>query len=372
MKTLKEIKNLKGKRVLLRADLNVPIKNGKVVDTLRIEKVLPTINYLTKKGACVIVVSHSDLDNDKQSLLPVSKYLSKKVKHRFENKVLPSKIDVKKGEVVLVENLRFNKGEVSNDDGFAKSLATLADVFVNDAFPVSHREHASIVGVPKYMPSYIGLQFEIEIKNLSKILSSPKKPFLSIVAGAKFTTKLPLINRFLDTSDFVFVGGALANNFLKDRGYEVGNSLVEVGFDLKNILNNEKIILPVDALVSRKGKNVILEIGKLEKGDIIVDIGPKTIKLLNAYVQRVKTVLWNGPLGKYEIKGGDFGTKKVLSTLARNRSCFSVIGGGDITAVASKTIEKKLSFVSTGGGATLEYLSHGTLVGIDAIEKYGK
>jgi 3-phosphoglycerate kinase len=372
MKTIRELKNIKGKRVLLRVDLNTPIKNGKVIDTLRIEKAIPTIEFLLKKGASVVLVSHSDLQNDKQTLLPASKVLSKKIKHRFVTGSIPESVSLSKCEVVLLENLRINKGEMTNDDNFAKKLASLADIYVNDAFSVSHREHASIVGVPKYLPSAIGLQFEKEIKNLSALLNKPKTPFLSIVAGAKFSTKLPLIKRFLETSDSVFVGGALANNFLKDRGLEVGNSLVEKGFDLKSILNNEKIILPIDALVSRKGKNMICEISKIEKGDMIVDVGPKTIKLLSAYIARAKTVLWNGPLGKYEIKGGEIGTKKVLTALAKNTKCFSVIGGGDITAVASKSIEKKLSFVSTGGGATLEYLSHGTLVGIEAIEKSGK
>lgn len=372
MQTIKKAKNLKGKTVILRADFNVPMTSGKILDTNRIEKIVPTIKYLQKKGAKIIIVSHSDLEKDTASLFPVSKFLNKKMKVRFIRESLPKSLVLSPGEIVLFENIRREKGEKVNDDFFTKKLASLADIYVNDAFPVSHREHASIVGLPKYLPSFFGLQFEEEIKNLNKVLIKPKKPFVSIIAGAKFSTKLPLIERFLEISDYVFVGGALANNFLKERGFRIGKSLFEKGVDISKYLNHKKIILPEDVLVLRSGKIAISFVEDIKENDIIVDAGPVTVKKVSLLLKGAKTVVWNGPLGKYEIKGADFATKKVLSDLSKSRQCFSVIGGGDITAVATSAIKKKLSFVSTGGGATLEYLSKGTLVGIDAIEKSEK
>lgn len=372
MQSIRKAKNLKGKTVLLRADFNVPIVSGKILDTNRIEKALPTINFLRKKGAKIILLSHSDSEKDKASLLPVSKFLNRKFKVRFINESMPKSLVLSPGEIVLLENIRREKGEKANDESFAKKLASFADIYVNEAFPVSHREHASVVSVSKYLPSFVGLQFEEEIKNLKKVLTGPRKPFLSIIAGAKFETKIPLIEKFLEKADFVFVGGALANNFLKERGFRIGKSLFEKGIDISKYLNDKKIILPEDLLVLRSGKIVSCFIENVLPNDIIVDIGPKTVKILSLKIKSSKTVVWNGPLGKYEIKGAEVGTKKVLSALASNKGCFSVIGGGDITAVATNAIKKKLSFVSTGGGATLEYLSKGTLPGIEAIEKSGK
>lgn len=371
MKNIKATGSLKGKTVLLRTDFNVPIKNGKVVDDLRIRAALPTITFLKKQGASVIIVSHAG-DDGAQSLFPVAKVLSASVPVRFIKETIPADLHLSKGEVVLLENIRREKGEKKNDPKFAKRLASLADIYVNDAFPVSHRAHASIVGVPKHLPSYAGLQLEKEVAHLGKLLAKPVHPFLVMIGGAKFETKLPLIKQFLKTADHVFVGGALANNFFKTAGFEVGKSLTEGGISLASLLKNKKLLLPVDVVVARNGKTVACALEMVEKGDTIIDAGPLTIAALAAIIKKAKTVLWNGPLGKYEEKGGKKGTETVLTALAKNRTCFSVIGGGDITAVATPAIEKNLSFVSTGGGATLDFLAKGTLPGIKALEQSKK
>ncbi len=368
MKSISSLKNLFGKTVLLRTDFNVPLQNGKVVDDLRIRSALPTIKLLQKKGASIIIVSHSDLNNDTQSLAPVAKVLQKYAKVRFIRETLPQNLVLKSKEIVLLENIRREKGEKKNDPKLAKALASLADVYVNDAFSNSHRPHASIIGIPRYLPSYAGLQLEKEIKHLSVLLRKPARPFLVIMGGVKFETKLPLIKRFLKTADNVFVGGALANDFLKTAGCEVGKSLTEDGFPIKPLLKNEKLLLPVDVEVMRKRKAVSCNIEDVEKGDVIIDVGKKTAQLLACVVSHSKTVFWNGPLGKYEGSHGKDATVAVLHALAKNKKCFSVIGGGDITAVSSASIEKKLSFVSTGGGAALEFLAKGTLVGIKALK----
>jgi phosphoglycerate kinase len=368
MKSITVVKNLKGKVVILRTDFNVPIKNGKVVDDFRIRVALPTIKFLRKSGASIVIISHSDLNDDTQTLAPVARELAKHIKIRFVKETLPQELSLKDGEIVLLENIRREKGEKKNDIKLAKALASLGNLYVNDAFPVSHREHASIVGIPKFLPSYAGLQMEKEIAHLSKLIKKPAKPFLVIIGGAKFDTKLPLIKRFLKNADHVFVGGALANDFLKLAGFEVGKSLVEEGYDLKSLLKNKKILLPIDVVVMRGGKALSCLLEEVESGDVIIDSGKNTTKLLSKIVANSKTVLWNGPLGKYESPHGKEASLSVLKALTKNRKCFSVIGGGDITAVSTPAIEKKLSFVSTGGGATLEFLATGTLPGIKALK----
>lgn len=368
MKSISTVKDLKGKVVILRTDFNVPIKGGKVVDDFRIKVALPTIKLLKKGGASVVIVSHSDINEDTQTLAPVARELAKYIKIRFVKDSLPAKLTLKDGEVVLLENIRRIKGEIKNDQKLSKALSSFGDIYVNDAFPVSHREHASIVGIPKYLPSYAGLQLEKEILHLSKLIKKPTKPFLVIIGGAKFGTKLPLIKRFLKNADHVFVGGALANDFLKLAGFEVGKSLVEEGYDLKPLLKNKKILLPIDVVVLRNGKAQSCLLEEVESDDVIIDSGKNTTKLLSKIVANSKTVLWNGPLGKYENPHGKQASLAVLNALTKNRKCFSVIGGGDITAVSTPAIEKKLSFVSTGGGATLEFLATGTLSGIKALK----
>jgi len=349
MRSIKQIKNIKGKTALVRVDFNVPIKNGKVLDDFRIQKALPTIKFLQKKGAKVILISHLGKDG-KESIKPVEDCLKKYIKK----------------DITLLENVRKYPGEERNDDSFARGLSRRGDFYVNDAFSVSHRKHASIVGIPKYLPSYAGFQMEEEIKNLSKVFKNPKHPFLFILGGAKFSTKMPLIKKYIKLADYLFIGGALSNDFLRAKGYEIGKSLFDDTKIPENILKNKKLILPIDVLVLSGGKFINKKVDQIKKDEIILDIGKESVKIAENYIKKSILILWNGPLGKYE-NGGDKATKKLLKAVASSKA-ESIVGGGDIVSIVSQMkIEKKLSFVSTGGGATLDFLANGTLPGIKAL-----
>ena len=358
MRNIRQIKNLKGKKVLVRVDFNVPIKNGKVLDDFRIKKTLPTIRFLQQKGAKVILISHLGKDGT-ESMKPVADCLKKYIKKN----------------ITLLDNIRKFSSEIKNDSNFAKELSALGDIYVNDAFSVSHRAHASIVGLPKYLPSYSGFQFEEEIKNLSLAFKKPKHPFLFILGGAKFSTKMPLIKKYLKLADFVFIGGALANNFLKVKGYEIGKSLIDnIKYDFKNDLKNKKIILPEDVVVISGKKLITKKVSEIGKNKIILDIGEKTIENLIKLIKKSKFILWNGPLGKYEDGGGE-ATKKILKFIFNQKNKNIVLGGGDLVSCISRSTPKAKSyklkasiFISTGGGATLDFLVNGTLPGIKALK----
>jgi len=330
MKSILEAGDLKGKKVLVRVDWNVPIEDGKVVDDFRIKKSLPTLEYLKGAGAKVVIATHLEPEDTDTKLLQT--YVPKGMK--------------------LLENLRTNPGEESNSKEFAEKLASKINIYVNEAFSVSHRRHASIVGVPLYLPSYIGLQFALEIKELSKAFY-PKKPFLLILGGAKFDTKLPLLKKFIHIADYIFVGGALANNFFKEQGVDIGHSLASEGnFGLKELLNTGKIILPEDTII-KDGK--------------ILDAGPRTMENLKSIISASKLVLWNGPLGGYE--NGYKVATLALAKIISESSCESIIGGGDtIASIKELDLFDKFSFVSTGGGAMLDFLATGTLPGIEALK----
>lgn len=371
MQSIRKLKNLKGKRVLLRADFNVPVAEGKVIDPFRINKTLPTIDLLKQRGAVIIIVSHLGSDGS-QSLKPVADFLNKKIPTVFSPETLLSSAASKKllpGSVTLLENIRRENGEKKNDISFAKKLAAMADLYVNDAFSVSHRAHASVVGVPKYLPSYAGLQLEQEVHNLSLALK-PKHPFVFIIGGAKFETKLPMIKKYLQSADTIFIGGALANNFLKDSGFPVGTSLIDTDApNFKSLLKNKKIVIPKDVVVMRDGKEKNVLPSEVRANEMIIDVGEQTILDLKSTILKAKMILWNGPLGKGEHIGA---TKKLLQMVAKSsasRRTQSIIGGGDTVEVISKLkMEKKFTFVSTGGGATIEFLTKGTLPGIKALK----
>ncbi|MFA5840865.1 MAG: phosphoglycerate kinase [Candidatus Paceibacterota bacterium] len=370
MRNIRQIKNLKGKTVLLRVDFNLPIKNGKVVDDFRIIKTLPTIKFLQKSGARVVLIAH--LGKGGETLLPVSKVLNKYIKNKFVPEIIGLKVqkivgEMKNGEVVLLENLRNNKGEQACSKIFAGELAKLADIYINDAFPVSHREDASIVLLPKLLPGFAGFQLEKEVENLSHAFKNTKHPFLFILGGAKFSTKMPLINKYLKLADHVFVGGALADDFLKAKGYEVGQSLVgDTNYGISKLLKNKKLILPIDLTVKSGNKLITVKAEEVKKDETILDIGEKTVKRIETLIKNAKFILWNGPLGRYE-DGGAEGTKKILKLVAASRA-ESIVGGGDTVVLITKLkIENKFSFVSTGGGATLDFLASGTLPGIKAL-----
>ena len=375
--TVKDIKNLKGKRVVLRLDFNVPIKNGKIVETMRIDRAIPTIEYLRKKKARIIILSHIGKDAT-SSLKPVVQYLSKTMKVGFvpdfrEEAARTVVEGLSEGGVVVFENLRLDDRETENNPEFSKYLASFGDVYVNDAFAVSHRAHSSVVGITKYLPSYIGFLIADEVKHLSLALN-PRHPFLFILGGAKFDTKMPLMKKFMNIADYVFVGGILANDFFKDQGLEVGKSVVDTyDFKLTPLLKKGKIILPTDVVIKNEGekKVTIKKIGALSKEDSIVDVGPETIKNLVPVLKKAKLIVWNGPLGYYE-GGFDKGTIALLNAITESKAT-SIIGGGDTAVVVEKIgIGDKLSFVSTGGGATLDYLANGKLPGIEAVIKCKK
>ena len=342
MKSILEAPDLKGKCVLVRVDWSVPTSDGKVINDYQIRKSFPTIKYLQKAGAKITLVSHTEKDDD--SLLPIYKCVKE---------LLPELTFVKPSDLVLLENLRQDKGEKENSKEFAKKLAGLGDIFVNEAFPVSHREHASIVGVPEFLPSYAGLQLVLEVKTLSKAFY-PMHPFLFILGGAKFDTKLPLLKKFINIADWIFVGGALAHNFFKILGKDIGDSLVsDDDFELKELLDTGKIILPEDTIVEDKK---------------IMDAGPITIESLKLKIASSKLVLWNGPLGSYE-RGYKVATLQLAKFIVESGK-ESIIGGGDtLAAVEELNLLDKFSFVSTGGGAMLEFLATGTLPGIEALSR---
>lgn len=343
--------DLKGKKVLVRVDFNVPVKGDEVVDDYRIVRALPTINFLREAGAKLLLISHIETkDVDVPTLKPVYDYLSKLFPLSFVEDIdTPTE-----GDIVLFENIRRYEGEKKNDQEFSKKLAALADMYVNDAFAVSHREHASVVGVPQYLPSYAGLLLSDEIKHLT--VEDSKHPFLFILGGAKFETKLPLIEKFLDKADKIFVGGALANDLLKLKGIDVKESLLSTAdISIDHLLSNPKIAVPEDFIWN-------------EEGTGIMDAGPKTIESLKTDIADAKYILWNGPLGNYE-KGYKEGTIS-LSKLIGASEAESVVGGGDtLASIKELNLMDEFTFISTGGGAMLELLLKGTLPGIQALDK---
>jgi len=358
--SVETLTDLEGKRVLLRTDFNVPLVGGSLRDTFRINTALPTLRLLLSRGARVILVSHRD---DGGSLAPVGEYLNTHLPVVFAK----DKESIPSAPVVLLENLRLSPLEEANDEGFAKELASFADYYVNEAFSASHRAHASIVGVPKHIPGFAGLRFLQEVKELS-VAFSPEHPFLFILGGAKVETKEPLIKKFLKSADTLFVGGVLANDFLTAKGYPVGCSLLsEVPADAE-LVQHPRVLLPEDVVVigGEAGKRVatLADVGMEER---IVDVGPETLLLLKERIKQAHLILWNGPLGLYE-EGYVDGSLSLGEALAAS-SARTILGGGDTLSALPSAVKEKISFVSTGGGAMLHFLSEGTLPGIEALSR---
>ena len=352
--------DVKGKRVLLRVDFNVLFSDGKVEDLYRIKRTIPTIEYLSQKGAKVVIISHLS-EGKNGSLASVAKYLNSIeksfplgfIKATDLNLMAERLKNMKEGDAVMLENIRLQAGEEQNDENFARRLAELGDIYVNEAFSVSHRRHASIVGIPKYLPSYAGFLFEEEVNGLQSAFS-PEHPFLLLLGGVKAETKLGVIDRFLDIADKIFIGGGLANNFLQAKGVDIGSSVLSENVPVGKYISNEKIYFPPDV----RKKN-----GK------IYDIGEKAVKEILSLVQEAKFILWSGPMGNIEEGDFDKGTKIIAEAIAES-GAKTVIGGGDTVAVLNEMgILDKFSFVSTAGGAMLEFLASGTLPGIEAIMK---
>jgi len=382
---------LQGKKVLLRVDLNVPMKNGAITETSRIEKILPTIKLLIEKKAKIILLSHIGRPKGKvvseMSLEPISKklsqYLNKEVlfhKNKINENTISEINKVSNGSIMMLENIRFNEGEETNDKEFSKKISTLGDIYVNDAFSCSHRAHASIDGITKYLPSYFGLQITEEINALKKITSEIKNPITLIIGGSKISTKIKIIKNLIKKFDNIIIVGGMANTMLKHTGSNIGKSIYE--HDCENLikeilekskLHNCQINCPIDVVVAKNldgpGKNK--DIKKIEEDDIILDIGSKTILSIKEIINNSNTVLWNGPAGYFENPNFENGTKKILEIIKEKNTkskIFSVAGGGETVAAINKFNNlNSFTFVSTAGGAFLEFLEGKTLPGIKAL-----
>ena len=378
-KSLKKA-NLSQKRVLVRVDFNVPINKGQVADDFRIQKTLPLINYLKRhKVKRIILISHlGQPKNSKQkkfSLKPIALFLEKILKEKvyfFPEKigssVLENKLDkLNQGEICLLENIRYYPAEEANDDNFAKKLASLADIYINEAFSASHRKSASLVAITKYLPSYPGFLFEEEIKNLNRFLKSKKRPIVIILGGAKIKDKLPLMEKFLPSADYVLVGGVMANTILKARNFEIGKSIYEkeVISEAKSINPQKgKLILPDDFKVLSRGKVESRKLEEIKPADIIFDIGQNSADFYEKIILQAKTIFWNGPMGKIEKPEFALGTEKIKKAILKNKKALTVIGGGDTISIFQGRLPKRNNlFFSTGGGATLAFLSGPKLAG---------
>ena len=388
--------NVKDKVVFVRADMNVSIKDGKIIDDTRIKATMPTIEYLVNNGAKVVLTSHlgSPKGTVKEELslkivLERLKELMPKVKFNFSNDCIgeQTKKDIANtnyGEVILLENLRFHPGEEANDENYAKELASLAEIYVNDAFSTCHRKHASMVGVPALLPAYAGFTLEEEIENLTNLVSNPEKPVMVIVGGSKVSTKLELLKALVKKYEYVVVGGGMANTFLYALGKPVGNSLKEEELkqDALDLLadakaNNCEVILPVDVVVApqvAENQSVkTVSVDNVATDDVIVDLGEKTLEKIENTLTKCKTVIWNGPIGIYEISPFNKGTDSLagyIADLTKKGNIKSVAGGGDILAALNKAnITKDFTYVSTAGGAFLKWLEKGKLPAVEKIMK---
>jgi phosphoglycerate kinase len=388
-KTIKDI-DLSGKRVFCRVDFNVPLQEGNVTDDTRIRAALPTIQYLMDQGAKVILASHLGRPKGKVveelRLTPVAKRLSELLKKdiRKSNEAYGdiAKSDVDKlanGDVLLLENVRFYPGEEKNDPELAKAFANLADVYVNDAFGAAHRAHASTEGIAKFLPAVAGFLLEKELEVLGKALSNPERPFTAIIGGAKVKDKIGVIDNLLEKVDNLIIGGGLAYTFVKAEGHEVGKSLLEKdkielakSFMEKAKQKNVNFYMPVDVVVaddfSDTANKKIVPIEEIPSDWEALDIGPKTIELYKEVIQKSKLVIWNGPMGVFELESFANGTKGVAQALAEAENTYSVIGGGDSAAAVEKFhLAEKMDHISTGGGASLEFMEGKTLPGVAAL-----
>ena len=389
--TIRDI-DVKDKRVLVRVDFNVPMNEdtGVITDDSRIRASLPTIQYLIDHKAKVILCSHlgrpKGAPEDKFSLAPVAKRLSELIGKSVATtrdcvgpEAEAAAKTLKSGDILLLENLRFHAEEEKNGSDFSKALASLADVYVNDAFGTAHRAHASIVGVTKYLqPAVAGFLLEKELVNLGGILTNPVHPFAALLGGAKISDKVALIENIISKVDFILVGGGMAATFLKSEGYEVGQSLIEAdrietAADLikKTKANKVSLILPPDVVitndVSDKGSYQVVTIDKVPKDQKIVDIGPKTVESFTATLKKCKTVFWNGPMGVYEIPQFAKGSVAMAQLLAGLKASTVIGGGSTADMVYDMKLADKMTFVSTGGGASMSFLSGEVLPGVEAL-----
>lgn len=388
MKKIQNIKDLNGKRVLVRVDYNVPMEEGRVADNERIVASLETINFLIEKGAAVILCSHLGRPEGEKkpefSLAPVAKELEKLSKKsvQFISDCIGQErdkavLEAKSGDILLLENLRFYKEEESNDSLFAQKLAHGCDVYVNDAFSASHRAHASIVGVTQYLDSYAGFELECEVDSLGKLLDNPKKPFVFISGGAKISDKIGILSNMLQRVDSLLIGGGMANTFLCAQKHEVGCSLYEEEFvkEAREILMNARVagvnvVLPTDVVVTKaivenaRGRQVSVD--EVDEMDIIADIGEETVALFEQEIAKAGTIFWNGPLGVAEFPSFAKATLRIGKAVA-NSEAYTVVGGGDTIAAIPDEIKEKYDFISMAGGASMEFLEGKSLPGLEVL-----
>ena len=385
MKTLKDF-DFKDKKVLVRCDFNVPIRNGEILDDFRIQKTLPTINYLKQNKAKIILISHLDQpesQNKKYSLKPIARSLEKLLgeKVKFLNACLGKKVKtkinkLKTGQILLLENLRFEKGEVENDEKFARALAELADLYVGEAFGVSHRNHASVASLPKLLPHFAGLLLENEVATLQKVKEGPARPLVIIIGGIKISSKIKVIESFLKKADHLLFGGQIANIILRVKGISIGKPWPTEGVVQKiekMNLTDIKVHLPVDVVVSpdETGEIYIRETGpgNVRKEESVFDIGPETIRSFTNIINEGRTIVWSGPLGLAENKNFRKGSREIAQAIARNHQAFTLVGGGDtIFLLKEFNLRDKFSHISTGGGAMLAFLAGEKLPGIEALK----
>ena len=390
-KTVRDI-DLKDKKVIVRCDFNVPLdENGKITDNRRIVGALDTIKYLLEQNAKIILMSHLGRPKGEVkpefSLKPVaeelSRLLGKDVKLASDiigesAKTLTS--NMKSGDIVLLENIRFDAREEKNDLEFAKQLASMAEIYVNDAFGTAHRAHSSTAGIAQYLPAVSGFLMEKELNFLGTALENPERPFVAILGGAKVSDKIAVIDNLLNKVNSLIIGGAMANTFIKAMGYNVGNSLCETDkIDLANELiekaklKNIKLILPIDAKIGKEfnkdTESKIVDINNVPEGWSIFDIGPKTIELYKKELENAKTIVWNGPVGLFEFDQFAIGTNSVAEILASLDNATTIIGGGDSAAAVEKSgLADKMTHISTGGGASLEFLEGKKLPGVECLQ----
>ena len=393
-KTLDDITDIAGKRVLLRVDLNVPVKDGKVTDTTRIERVAPTIMELSGKGARVILLAHFGRPKGQivpsMSLDPIAGIVESVLDHRVHfaadcigetaQKAVDAMVD---GDILLLENTRFHPGEEKNDPEFAKALATNGDIFVNDAFSAAHRAHASTEGLAHLLPSYAGRTMQAELIALEKGLGNPARPVVAIVGGAKVSSKIDLLQNLVKKVDALVIGGGMANTFLAARGINVGKSLCEhdlaetaKAIEAEAAKSRCTIVLPVDGVVAREFKagadNETVDVTAIPADAMVLDVGPKSIEAINAWISKADTLVWNGPLGAFEIPPFDAATVSAAQHAARRTEeglLVSVAGGGDtVSALNHADVADDFTYVSTAGGAFLEWMEGKPLPGVDVLK----
>jgi phosphoglycerate kinase len=379
--------DVKGKKVLVRVDFNVPIKDGKVGDDTRIQAALPTIKHLLDQGAAVILCSHLGRPKGEVkpelSLRPVADYLGGLVdaEVKFAEDCIGEKAEtaaraLKPGQVLVLENTRFHAGEKKNDPDMAKKLASLAELYVNDAFGTAHRAHASTAGVAEYLPAAAGFLMEKEIKYLGNTIADPERPFVAILGGAKVSDKIGVIENLLEKADRILIGGGMANTFFKAQGYAMADSLVEedVLDTAKDLLDKAsgKLVLPVDVVIAdafeADADSKVMEVGDVPAGWRILDIGPRTVQAFEDTIARAGTVVWNGPMGVFEFEQFAKGTFEIAQKIAESDAT-SIVGGGDSASAMRKAgLEDKITHISTGGGASLDMLEGKTLPGLAALD----